>query len=289
MRPRARGQLASRARRRVLGALAVAIATAHTPGEPVRFTAPANPDDAVDRYGWRPLVGRRLNLVRPYPAPIDDDTSIYGEDRIDTGLGLLDAPGTGISTVDRPSIATVGGPAAPAAIPFVYERGDTVGPAVPGGGFGVNYLWILMSGEFEDDGDGLVWRSYFEHIPVGQSYLGFRVRIEGELHFGWIGLVRNPMGLPRPVIGAPASGEVMITWIFAWGYETEPDTPIVAGDAPCPADVAAPRGVLDEADVAQFLESFALASPLADLAPPHDAYDYSDVLAFFEGFEAGCP
>jgi glucose/arabinose dehydrogenase len=57
----------------------------------------------------------------------------------------------------------------------------------------------------------------------------------------------------------------------------------------CPADLAAPEGVLDFTDVLAFLEAFSQARPSADLAPPAFVYDFSDVLAFLVSFGAGCP
>ena len=58
---------------------------------------------------------------------------------------------------------------------------------------------------------------------------------------------------------------------------------------PCPADLDAPYGVLDFADVIAFLESFELGAPLADMAEPYHVHDFADVLAFLSSFGEGCP
>ncbi|MBZ0171637.1 MAG: DNRLRE domain-containing protein [Phycisphaerales bacterium] len=58
---------------------------------------------------------------------------------------------------------------------------------------------------------------------------------------------------------------------------------------PCPADLAAPFGVLDLADVQAFIAAFVAGDLLADLAPPEGVLDLADVQAFIASFIAGCP
>ncbi len=57
----------------------------------------------------------------------------------------------------------------------------------------------------------------------------------------------------------------------------------------CPADLAAPFGVLDFSDVLAFLTAFGAMEPAADFALPIGTFDFSDVLAFLGAFGAGCP
>ena len=59
--------------------------------------------------------------------------------------------------------------------------------------------------------------------------------------------------------------------------------------ADCPADLAAPAGVLDLADINAFVGGFTGNQPIADLAEPFGVYDLSDVGAFVASFVAGCP
>ncbi|MEM7754059.1 MAG: M14 family zinc carboxypeptidase [Planctomycetota bacterium] len=54
-----------------------------------------------------------------------------------------------------------------------------------------------------------------------------------------------------------------------------------------PADLAAPFGVLDLADIDAFIAGFQAADPVADLAPPVGVYDLSDVDAFIAAFLGG--
>lgn len=55
------------------------------------------------------------------------------------------------------------------------------------------------------------------------------------------------------------------------------------------ADLAAPFGVLDLADINAFVTGFTTANPIADLAPPFGVFDLADITAFVGAFTAGCP
>jgi cytochrome c peroxidase len=57
----------------------------------------------------------------------------------------------------------------------------------------------------------------------------------------------------------------------------------------CPADIAAPQGVLDLADLGAFVSAFLAGESSADLAPPMGEWDLADVQAFLGSFLAGCP
>tara|TARA_Y100001933_G_scaffold159482_1_gene157710 strand:+ start:69 stop:1373 length:1305 start_codon:yes stop_codon:yes gene_type:complete len=56
-----------------------------------------------------------------------------------------------------------------------------------------------------------------------------------------------------------------------------------------PADLAAPFGVLDLADVQAFVGGFLAQDAIADLAPPAGVFDLADVQVFVSAFNAGCP
>ncbi|MFI4896240.1 MAG: GC-type dockerin domain-anchored protein [Phycisphaerales bacterium JB059] len=78
--------------------------------------------------------------------------------------------------------------------------------------------------------------------------------------------------------GVPEQGDA-IAWVEA---------NLIGG--PCnAADLAAPEGVLDFADVLAFLSAFGAGEPAADLASPEGVFDFADVLAFLSAFGAGCP
>ncbi len=61
------------------------------------------------------------------------------------------------------------------------------------------------------------------------------------------------------------------------------------GAGGCPADLAAPEGVLDLADVSAFVVGFTSGGGVADLAAPEGVLDLADVSAFVVSFTGGCP
>ena len=65
----------------------------------------------------------------------------------------------------------------------------------------------------------------------------------------------------------------------------------VCEDAPaeCPADIAAPFGVLDLGDINAFVTGFTTQQPVADIAAPFGVFDLAEDGAFVTSFVAGCP
>ncbi len=55
------------------------------------------------------------------------------------------------------------------------------------------------------------------------------------------------------------------------------------------ADLSAPFGVLDLADINVFILGFLTQTPNADLAPPAGVFDLADINTFVSGFATGCP
>lgn len=64
---------------------------------------------------------------------------------------------------------------------------------------------------------------------------------------------------------------------------------ILAADRYCPADVAAPFGVLDLADINAFAGGFLTGDLIADLAEPCGVLDLNDINVFVTSFLTGCP
>ena len=56
----------------------------------------------------------------------------------------------------------------------------------------------------------------------------------------------------------------------------------------CDADLVAPFGVLDLADISAFIAGFTSGDPIADLAEPMGVFDLADISAFIESFTDGC-
>ena len=64
----------------------------------------------------------------------------------------------------------------------------------------------------------------------------------------------------------------------------------VAAQAParCPQDLAAPFGVLDSRDTAEFVRRMERADASADVAEPFGVVDAADLVAYSEAHAAGC-
>ena len=63
-----------------------------------------------------------------------------------------------------------------------------------------------------------------------------------------------------------------------------------ACDIPCSdADLAAPAGVIDLADIVAFVDSFTGQTARTDYAEPFGVWDLADITVFVEAFVAGCP
>ena len=71
--------------------------------------------------------------------------------------------------------------------------------------------------------------------------------------------------------------------------EFEIDVLVPAGGPCAIADLAAPFGQFDIADVIEFLRAFGAADPIADFAAPVGVFDIADVVSFLRNFEIGCP
>lgn len=78
---------------------------------------------------------------------------------------------------------------------------------------------------------------------------------------------------------------------FFWLDSSEDaGAPRLVLNEPCsPRDIASPAGVIDGADVLDFVERAASGDALADLATPAGVTDVFDVLEYLELIEGGCP
>ncbi|MFK7882805.1 MAG: GC-type dockerin domain-anchored protein [Phycisphaerales bacterium] len=61
------------------------------------------------------------------------------------------------------------------------------------------------------------------------------------------------------------------------------------GPPPCPADLAAPFGVLNFFDIAAYINLYNANDPAADLAAPFGALNFFDISTFIGFYNAGCP
>ena len=93
---------------------------------------------------------------------------------------------------------------------------------------------------------------------------------------------------------APAGAVFVRPVILFGGVQSEGPSRTALADnaslviASCPADLAAPFGVLDFFDVLAYLGQFDASDPAADLAAPFGVFDFFDVLEYLGLFDAGC-
>jgi hypothetical protein len=167
-----------------------------------------------------------------------------------------------------------------------------------------------VSGVFSDlDGDGDLDVAVIARddggVPRVRRLLFQGLGAAGELVFETV------EDADPPALGEPTPIELLTTDVDGDGVEdlvviyAEPGgalraermVPLPAADVSvrlgvgpaCPADLAAPFGVLDLADVDAFIAAFAAADPLADLAAPFGLIDLADIDAFIASYLAGCP
>ena len=155
-----------------------------------------------------------------------------------------------------------------------FNPKDIIGPAVDAG----LPVGALAYGSFFD---GMFGGPWLDQQPgfVGFSFLDRC----GDRRYGWA-----EVGLDNE--DDNGFGTLTLTRV---GYETTIGEPIPAGvgrPASCnPADLAAPFGTLDLADIAVFVTAFVAGETPADLADPCGVYDLADISAFVTPFGAGCP
>ena len=103
------------------------------------------------------------------------------------------------------------------------DAGTLIGPSLTGGEFSQSstFEFSFTSCDYSypyDSTDGT--RGI---LPAGiDTYLGVRLDIGGNTHYGWIGVNRSGINLE----------------VFAWGYETEAGVGIRAGGVPTPGPLA---------------------------------------------------
>jgi len=87
-------------------------------------------------------------------------------------------------------------------------------------------------------------------------------------------------------IGQPDAGPIQSGGVFevAGGF-----WPTAIAIETCPADFAAPFGVLNFFDVAAYIGLYNDGDPAADISAPFGSLNFFDVAAFIGLYNAGCP
>ena len=107
---------------------------------------------------------------------------------------------------------------------------------------------------------------------------------------GQIGLKQGPHALRIEFFEAGGGAGLVYRWAGPGGSGVVPASNLIYEDPTvCVADLAAPFGVLDLADISFFTGRFLFGSPEVDLAPPIGVFDLADITAFVESFTSGCP
>jgi hypothetical protein len=107
---------------------------------------------------------------------------------------------------------------------------------------------------------------------------------------GSIGLKAGPHAIRIEFFEASGGAGLIYRWNGPAVSGVVPASALIIEDVgACVADLAAPFGVLDLADINRFISYFQFGIADADLAPPIGVFDLADILAFIESFNSGCP
>ncbi len=258
-----------------------------TPGvvqaEPVRFE---NHDD-VQAYEpfWMARDGLGgLGITEPFAAhplfPLT--TSFFDVSLSPSTIEWNYSPQYGLTAFGGPPVQGLLVESLSTRLVLPLEAGDEVMDS--SGEFGPVGIMAEATRDFDN-----VWYSFATLLPDSEvRYFGVRFPIDGEQHYGWVQVRLSSRSVGYPQIGT-ASGWFVVQ-ILAWGYESEPDTPAVAGAPSCSsADIAAPYGALTFADITAFLTAFANGTMPADQAAPFEELTFADITAFLNAFSDGCP
>jgi hypothetical protein len=147
----------------------------------------------------------------------------------------------------------------------VLLPGDSVGPGQNFATFGQLGAW-----NWSADPDSI-------HVIPQNSYVGVSILEDDGVHYGWVRLwLEYREDFPSvPDLFHPV----------AWGYETEPDTPI-AIPSDCYADFTG-DGALDLFDFLLFVNAFNAGDPAAD-CDDNGVHDLFDFLCYTNAFNEGC-
>ena len=226
----------------------------------------------------------RQHLPSPGWAVAVDDAAFGAAQQFETVLSPEPGLAAGVEGLMRPfSVSEPSGGTSTSEIPLI--RWPAVPP--PSGYSG----W--ESGKIRvEDASGFVVEAEFD--PGTVSYQVQSPLAPGEATATVTLGVTDPDGLGVAVAGpCSATGEtvlgrsegvaaVEILSVASVSFTVELGTPCN------PADIAAPFGVLDLADLSVFLTGFSAQDPIADLNQD-GLFDLGDVTVVIQGFLAGCP
>jgi hypothetical protein len=140
------------------------------------------------------------------------------------------------------------------------------------------YTPIGSAANWQPEADA-AWFAFFAGLNpmLGQTCtVGIRLNLSDGVHYGFINLAWRPFS-PSPPPGSTAMYQPV-----AWGYETEPDTPIMICEIDFNAD-----GAINSQDFFDFLVLFFAADPLADFDHT-GTVNSQDFFAYLDALFTGC-
>lgn len=140
------------------------------------------------------------------------------------------------------------------------------------------------------------WAGWFDAIDASGPVVGtvLEASIDLEAQFGFepesvrlaaLGYLTGDGDPLDPAYQAPSGNGNGDVEASEYAYVVLAD---ITPAPPCPADLAAPIGVLNFADVQTFLGAFGAQLPSADLAAPAGVFNFADVQTFLGQFGQGC-
>ncbi len=205
--------------------------------EPVRYDVPSGTDPQFP--GWWMASHQKLDLTQTFEdnlfGPTWEAESSFDSLMIE-GMASVYFPREGLSAGSgfgaSKGVLTTPGSEGPLAVPLSY------GATIDGtsGTYTTDGYYYVSSRGATDPNDPYVleWFNYESNFtPEESTYVGMKFLIGGQVHYGWVEVLLTGT---EPVIGTPAGGNLTAN-VLAWGYETEPGMPAVAG-VPAPASGA---------------------------------------------------
>jgi len=144
--------------------------------------------------------------------------------------------------------------------------------------------WHFVAGVLDrDGGEARLYLDPTDKSPAATEPIAGLGALDTNIEFAIAALDRTPAGSPSEHF----EGEIDDVKIYR-GALTGEQVLGLYEDQPCQADLAAPFGLLDLADVLGFIDAFLDGDDAADLAAPCGVLDLEDANAFVTVFVGGC-
>ncbi|MFI4891871.1 MAG: hypothetical protein ACIAQ0_00345 [Phycisphaerales bacterium JB058] len=205
-------------------------------GEPVRFDVPISDPQFP---GWWMLDYSQLDVTQAFEdnlyGPTWESESTFAS-LMYGGMASFYYPQEGLSAGNgfgaSKGVLTTPGDQNPLAVPLQY--GATIDQN--SGTFTRDGYYYASAQRAVDPKSTNMFEWYYyesNFTPDETAYVGLMFLIDGQTHYGWAEVLLIGS---EPVVGT-SLGSGLTAYVSAWGYETEPGAPAVAG-VPAPASGA---------------------------------------------------